>query len=274
MNDSVDYIPDFFIGINEFAKTDVNEEFSLLVNESLPSDTLVADVPLVQPRVTYKGVERPVSIASSNWLIFFLTLFFLSICIAMNNQFRYIKVNLNALFSSHESDMMPSKTLNFGWPAHIFLSLMTVMCYGVFLSFVNLRYNGTPSFDTGCLWFSLAFFIYFLFSYISIWFVGFIFWDKVATTIASRFYYILVEYGSILLFPSVLGMIFAPAYLFNVFMYLGFGAIILVFLIEIFQSIRIFFSGIGHLFYIILYFCTLKFLLIAVLAKIVFSTII
>ena len=33
MNDSVDYIPDFFIGINEFAKTDVNEEFSLLVNE-------------------------------------------------------------------------------------------------------------------------------------------------------------------------------------------------------------------------------------------------
>lgn len=216
----------------------------------------------------YTGIPHPVLPQTEAWVFIALLLLFGYMIYSVTRASNLLSDSIKNFFAVKERSSIFNKSTVNDDRFRIFLTGFSAMVLSLFAYLVLSR----PLIDG----FSLIHFsrillitiLFFTFKSLEFSVIGYVFLDEKRYKIASESYFNVLSYLSIILYPLLVILIYAPASWYNFFFYLSFFIIVLSFVLIVIKIFQIFFRNLVSVFYILLYLCTLEILPLFILYKV------
>jgi len=242
----------------------INLNDSILLNDSLSK----IDTPIVNVIKTYTGIPHPSLPNTEIWVFATLILLFLILVFTfkrssgwMSDTFRYFfkKKDRSSFFSKATISDFYSK------------SALLLFSLGVFSLYAYLQiFKPESGFHLYIyIFFFLVFLAYYLFKYLTIIILGYVFIEPAKLKKATEYYYNILTFLAISLFPLLFFQIYIHENYFFIIQTLSLIFTSTAFIVLIIKLFQIFFSKIVVSFYILLYLCTLEILPLFILYVVV-----
>ena len=214
-------------------------------------------------------ISRIASWADSPTIAVVLVLLFALMVVAKNFMGAFQFEKMHQFFRNKERVTYADSDADSTLAATLLLFACAVVSFSLFLSLVYCRIEGQAYIAAQILWLPLI-----MAGLLLLWI--FVQWALLKLTgycankntemprFIRTFFVVFIVVG-LLLFPIVLGLIYAPQMLFDALMYVGFAVIAVGLIFLIITCLQLFFSGIDTVCYLFLYLCTLEILPILLL---------
>lgn len=216
-------------------------------------------------------IDRAASWADSPTIGIVLAVLFALLVVAKNFMGTFHLETVRYFFRDKErvADADADNTL----AATLLLSFCAIVVYGLFLAIVFCRCAGLPYTGARSLWLppimaSMAL-LWLLAQWALLKAAGYCANKSAAMLQFIRAFFAVFIVCGLLLFPVVVGLVYAPPVLFDALMYVGFGCMAVGLILLIAKCLQLFFSGFDTVCYLFLYLCTLEILPVLLLRNVV-----
>lgn len=153
--------------------------------------------------------------------------------------------------------------------ATLLLSFCAVASYGLFIAIAYCRCVGLPYVTSRSVWLPALMcgmvLVWLGVQYVLLKIAGYCANKDADIRQFIRTFFTVFVAGGLLLFPLVVGLVYAPQWLSDTLMYIGFGVLGIGFILLIAKCLQLFFNGFDTVCYLFLYLCTLEILPILLL---------